>query len=471
MTNHPVPKGGRMDVPQLNRQITELRLQPENFSGTIVDLLNDDCLLQIFENPIISATDLLQLAYTCKRFHSIAKKAFSKKVITSKFFIKLELPQTEKFFRTFGECIKSVNFDSYGRNESRIRLCLMVEHCKNITSFECIGIQHRLLTAWIAGIGSVIISIVPMLEKLSICGEPSYGCRVLFRENIEYRLKELNISYWVNLPMQRLSQLETVSLSNNWKVSPEDVVPFFNLNPQIKSLKLEHLRLSFDISQILDHLPNLMELELSFVRNNLGSSSTNVDCYRRLNRLKMLKILPIEDVQILYILRALCDGQTKLEKLFWAGKCEPSVIDAVCKLKSITHLELIHANSNKNVTRLVENLKNLVYIKATCETFEGIHNALRSARCLKEAQFKINSMTLTEQRNVSSILDAIDLIRCERRLQLTVFIEKVRYCVPTNYYYQRFIIGSGRSGYSRRCNYEVAISLYASRYALQRHLL
>lgn len=411
----------------LSRAIVAPANSVQDSSETIADILNDDCLLAIFESPMVRATELLSLAYTCKRFHSIAKKAFSKKIITNNLFGNMELWQTEKFFRTFGEHIKSVDICSVGLCESDVRLCLMLEHCKNITTLICHVSASRHTP-----IDYIPLARGDLLENLSIYYMNNYNCRsnflYLFNANAEYRLKKLVISSQeLVLPRKRLSQLETVTLSNNSHVS-SDILPFFELNSQIKSLKLEHVKLTFDTSQILDHLPNLMELKLKFVRNKNNTSSTeNFGGYRRLNRLKLLSIVSVQDDQILHIIKALCEGQIQLEKLEWPGKCEEPVIDAICNIKSITHLKLTQANTNRNLARLATNLKSLVYIRFECETLEGVHNVLRSALCLKEAICFLKSRALTEQQNASELLDQIDVIRCKRCLRLTVYLGEVRY--------------------------------------------
>lgn len=161
--------------------------------------------------------------------------------------------------------------------------------------------------------------------------------------------------------------------------------------------------------------------------NSIESSSKKFDCYRRLNSLKSLRMQSTQDVEILHILEALHNGQIELEELSWSGKCDKAVIDAVCRLKSITHLQLRQTITQKNLARLVENFRNLICIKVTCKTVHGILNALKKAQCLKEATFEMVSGTLNGQQNVSSILDKIDLIRCERGIQLNVLIQKVSY--------------------------------------------
>lgn len=156
------------------------------------------------------------------------------------------------------------------------------------------------------------------------------------------------------------------------------------------------------------------------------TDSTNFDRCQRLARLKLNKIEPFYlRGPCLRILEVICDSQIKLEKLFCSEKCEEIVINAICKQKSITHLELPEVKTNQNLVRLVKNLKNLAYIDASCETLEGIHNALIGARYLKEARFHVNSDKLAEEQNLSSILDGIETIRCKRHLQLTVYIKQV----------------------------------------------
>lgn len=229
----------------------------------LLDLLPANCLLKMFKNPIIRAQDLLQLAFVCKRLHPIAKEAFSKKIITDQFLEKLELWQSEEFFRIFGEFIKSVQYNSSGLDESDILLCLMTEHCKNVTTFECVVRKFKI--SHIEIMRDPFVTFLPMLEKLSIyfhghCDNfPN-----LFDANMEYRLKELNIYSWsVNLPLMRFPQLENVSINQG----NGNMYEFYNLNPGIKSLKLKHVHLQFGISRVLRYLPNLTELELSFVHN------------------------------------------------------------------------------------------------------------------------------------------------------------------------------------------------------------
>lgn len=75
----------------------------------IFDILNDDCLLEIFESPTLSAVDLFSIARTCKRFYPLAKRAFRKKThVTCELFNGMDLWQIDMFFRSFGEFITSI---------------------------------------------------------------------------------------------------------------------------------------------------------------------------------------------------------------------------------------------------------------------------------------------------------------------------------------------------------------------------
>lgn len=175
----------------------------------------------------------------------------------------MELWQIEKFLCVFGDCIKWIQFEAVRLDEYDIRLCLMVEHSKAITKLECrvcpfVTIRYQ----------KPINAIIPMLEELSIfVKERMSGFTNFFSQNMRYRLKALNISSrCFFLPVKRLPQLENLILSNNSGLSPEYALPFFSLNPQIKSLKLENICLLFDNSRILNYLPNLVELQLFYVR-------------------------------------------------------------------------------------------------------------------------------------------------------------------------------------------------------------
>lgn len=104
----------------------------------ILNTLNDDCLLELFESPVFSLWDLVTIANVCTRFHGVAKKAFRTKSIDDKeIFRAIDLWRMEEFFCAFGELITSIDLSENESTNADIMLWLLLKHCTNITNLEC----------------------------------------------------------------------------------------------------------------------------------------------------------------------------------------------------------------------------------------------------------------------------------------------------------------------------------------------
>lgn len=394
----------------------ELSMQSvENPTDNIFATLHDYCLEPIFEQPAISATDLMSLAYTCERFYSSAKKAFRTKEIDARLFDNMELWQAERFFRTFGKDIRFIKLFDSRLPPNDILVQFALQYCKKIEKF---GGSVRFFSTLQA-----IQPIVPDLEELHIdcCYENlNKQMDILFNSSSVYRLKKMKFNLTgLTLPVIRLPHLSEVSLTQKGDQMKLELLAFFELNPQITKFELMgwcHQERGIDC--ILNMLPNLKELiiETEFDKYILHSCS----CFRRLHQLKCLTIIGNNAV---FCLEELYAADIRLTKLsITTAHNSYNVAEAICEFKSLRHLE-INRSEHGLLMKIVEQLKDLeeIHVKV-CNTFHTVRDVLNTGTNLKKVRIGVSTdrgsmfehelLLFLMDKNLLRLIDIINTVKC-----------------------------------------------------------
>lgn len=387
----------------------------------ILTILNDDCLRLIFESSALNLWDLISIANVCKRFKRIANLVFRSKYrdLANKIVIKQEdLWQTEEFVRTFGDSIAAINLTQVSEASTDIELRMILKYCKNVIELECELHEEQTIIE--------LHPVITKLEKLDIRLRDANDFLRLFDVRLHYQLEKLKATN-VILPEMPLPHLRELYAQANDTRKQLTIDRFFAFNRQLERLTLSNYDFDFSIGCILKYLPNLIDLGLEQV--NFGASShDDAFAIAQLEQLKSLRIRVQHDkTTVLLLLRALHNGRVQLERLVLEGINEDndSLIDAICRLKSIRELKMDHLNE-KHLLRLAHELISLdrIGVESDRLPFYIIRDTLRKAQRLTRAKFKIRSPIYGPVWLKETIRREIEEIKQNRHIELKIILRK-----------------------------------------------
>lgn len=389
-----------------------------------INVLNDDCLQEIWNMPEIGLYELLQLSNICERFEVIARKSFCKKyAIDKELFVDMDLWQVHEILYIFGDLITSVDLSN--NENGHIVLSLVEKYCENITSLICEYNGAATLPA--------LRSLVPKLHQLTIQNF-SDNLSILFDDrNVVYPLKKLHCIGFLNLtlPSMKLPQLTDVCLNGYSGTHRLLCSDFFPLNGQIEILEMRYPTFNLQITPhaIFKQLPNLKELS---VIESVFMSIADFSCLTQLQHLKKLRLdvdFTTDESKTSFILESLRDANVHLESLSlknvlfeWPNR----LTYEICQMKTITSLKINYIDSITDdvLIQFVKQLDKLECIDiADISSMEKVYNVLKVPGHLKEAHFAIES----EHDDASEILDeksmaAIDAIIEANKINLRVHV-------------------------------------------------
>lgn len=259
----------------------------QHSSTNIMNALNDDCLRAIFEQDELAVSDLVALNNVCRRFKSFAKDTFKRKHHTSLTNIMLtDAPiwQWEQFLRTFSSTLQSIDVVMRWRNIDTI-LHLIDAHCANIEELKCLVTEPACNFVW--------RPLFARIDKLEVHMRGLVMFSDLFVPDGDSQVTKLTIqSISIQLAPIKLSQLVELELEFKRFVRPESAKEFFELNPQLKKLRLKlktyyYATCPYFILLLLRHLPNLNHLTLV--------GNWKLDCEAK----NLLDSLDIETIEII----------------------------------------------------------------------------------------------------------------------------------------------------------------------------
>lgn len=261
--------------------------------------LDDDCLIQIFENCDVET--LLSLHDTCRCFRDIVKQYHFPK--TEKFVCEIHHDSNWNQFRRIavhtGKYLKHFHIDvrhNMERYEEEVRdtyLPYLKEFAKFIgDNIRCFYIDVECIpNSWMPALG-------PILSHVETIIITTNNRQFEFDFDIHSRapkLKHLRIqgNYGMEANCQKYNLLESVAIGDNEFVSYEAIVRLMRLNPQIKRFKVAAFNADLQVGDIAEHLPNLEELILFQSDSDLNASTVHtLQRFKKLQNLRLMRIDP-----------------------------------------------------------------------------------------------------------------------------------------------------------------------------------
>lgn len=329
--------------------------------------LNDDCLYEILK--FLNCIDLSSTDQTCQRMRQISKNVFRKQHTSINLTDTtladysnvgtdaLTLLQIRNLFVSFGPQIQKLKIGSMSfkaGNRSRV-LDLMIRHCTSL--------KHLCLTGFFFKenfyrIRNVFFSNLEELS-LSLC-ELNDSIRRIFLQCDQ--LRKLTIQSDSKLTGSclnvRFSRLESISLVMNSDIQTRHLYTFFEMNRQLKYVKLIHCG-----GCIFDEIFTVISNNLPL----LESLIIEVDFFQNFNKnlANLLKLDHLRELQLnasMYSIASFIEqlaAKDKIEILHLSdGLLNDNLIDAIIKCKRLTSLKLCSMPSVNN-RFLIELAKNL----------------------------------------------------------------------------------------------------------------
>lgn len=347
-----------------------------DFSGNILDALNDDCLYEIFTRKCIDINDLMEVASTCQRCQWIAKRVFRTRFKHANHFapmINWPLDKFENYLQLFGEFCEVLDIHVLKCDQNKL-LRLITKYCKNVTDIRCCG---KIDFSEFKQFFSKLINLE--YSKGTFNGDH------LFEDDAS--IKSLKFcSATVNFPLKKLPNLQHVFL---YAVRSTASTTFFQLNNQITTLYLNNFIVKSHLNESLKHLVNLTEFTYWYDRYN---NITNYSCFENMSNLRKLDFILDKD-RAYNVLSSLHRGNAPLESLVVGNFCaHKQTIDLICQYKSIERLVTHCACAFKDVLEVIDNMPQLKHI--CCDMFD-VENALeilQHSTALQSALFKVTRL-------------------------------------------------------------------------------
>lgn len=398
-----------------DQRMLALEPKPQQSSDRSLEVLNDDCLREIFERPEIDLMDLAALGNVCERFNAIAVRVLPKKLpVDTGFFNNVDLWRVEECFRTFGDQIGSIDLSAIRSDDADIVLQLVVKYCKRITNLGCVVHYPSTL--------SVLRPLMKQLEQFKLVNADNALPR-LFDPDVQYPLKKLHCISWntIIMPEQQFPQLTELYLKS-WE-HDRDLPEFFLLNPQLEVLTLQyffytHIRNDHWFQNLL----NLRELNVHSDMLNLNNGLA-LSIIHLVNLEKLgIRISPVTRRSIDRITSFVFDHKYYAVSLTLGGWMN-SWTNAICSVPNITDVKFVGnlPVSDTGLLRLTTHLKFIDVKWSDCFPKDIICDALKSSHRLKKANFKcyIKFCDFFETVDETS-MNAIDDIRRKKKIQLLI---------------------------------------------------
>lgn len=373
----------------------------------ILDMLSDNCLLHIFEQPIVTLKDLCRLAKTCKRFGVIARTAYNRKRCrlgdyAGDFSIE-PLWLIDSFIRNFATEHENIDMTLFGNNQD-IVAGMINEYCEKVSELRVKAVEP-----------SHIDALRPLMTKVRrldlICATSvEFTPDSLFGAETDIPLEVLKIQHKrpIVLPRRKLAKLTTLHLKSIYMHDECIVETFFKLNPQITKLYLEDVHCYFQLDNIIRHYLSNLE-EFAFVGEGTPLPCRDMSAFSSLKSLRKL-FLWVDVRQATLALEALHKGGAQLEcvtlELEKCGAYEVNgnLVHFLSKLKTLTHVEISnnyimsvgneasYSMVDDDLLQLVWSLSNLkeLRIESHALTIGCIETAMPLAKQLASAKFTLS---------------------------------------------------------------------------------
>lgn len=349
---------------------TSMRQLPKQYqdSADILNILNDDCIVEIFE--FLPLYDLCNVAEVCQRFRDNAQKAFRlhhTSFNTSELskagdvvFARTDMIMAEKLFRLFGYFIHELKVEGRFLKTTAEQETIMF-----LATKYCISLAFKTLTLDKIRMDVEMRWIFPLLDMFArLPALELHSCR-------------LNADFGRFLSICQISSIQVYSLQGSWEWMnftfwyvrrmmlmeiwlPESAMTeFIKLNGHLQTLIIHQSNLSSEIfKNVADHMPNLQGF--SFVGSNPRDPKTRKNVLR-LASLKSLTKLSLNCGR--FSLKNLIDELSKVSRPISEldisfGSADMELLEKLHNFKSsLTNLQLRRVNM-KNVS-LVDVVKKI----------------------------------------------------------------------------------------------------------------
>lgn len=396
----------------------------QNAPSHILRMLNDDCLFHAFRR--MHLLDLVQVANVCRRFQQIAANVFLTRYPRGKFDLRdlrhsgdVTLSQMDDCLQAFGACIKSIDVTFELHEE--ILLGMVAEHCTHLEELEFNGASVTMET---------ILALRPFVEQLTAVTLRTMTDDIALMFSARSRLQTLYIHSRVGsstLPATlRLPQLRDVQLIGVL-AAPAVFEAFIQRHGTIERLLITDRQLDRGLMHSIPrHLARLERLVL------VGNCPEHT-FFSNWERLKCLRQLVFDgrNYPVAGILQSLVDGDVPLEgfRLSSSRIDHPSIMAALCRLTTVSDVELTQNGGAANVTdgdlaRLARSLAGLRSIRVTSPTLtlNGIRLLLKHADELRHAHFRIDFRHCVNYHTDARHCDFIGKSMCARGGKMSVTI-------------------------------------------------
>lgn len=391
----PEDDGENLASGSLEHQVKHLKIETsgsstdspdQNSPDHILNALDDDCLMEIFEQ--LPVRDLYAMAWVCKRFRPIAVRAYHSRYKNESFdwadvdaeyggsrLNSVSLSVFVDFLRIFGPT--SVNVPACF-SES-VTLGAIAEYCPNLKELKCNKRKpdFRLDPDAFAFLRPILPKLrkiaIPAASILDICGD------------VDWQLEELGIDLsGYKIPKIKSPRLIKLSLFGGYRCSTrhnaQSIFKFLARNGQLKVLELGNCTFSWaqwcKLSECLPHLETL-----SFDKCTIENYDDRVP-----GILPCLTACKYDDCELRHFVELVRGAPLERFRLFGLvdeRDDERIIMDSICRMTSLTSLYLgIYSPfdyvSDDTVRRLMHSLGCLqeLHIPKSKVTLGGIQHIL-----------------------------------------------------------------------------------------------
>lgn len=338
--------------------------------------------------------DLMAVVNVCTRFRQIAVNVFQTRYPRGKFDLRdlrhngdVMLTQMDDCLTAFGEYIKSiaVTFELH----EELLLGMIAEHCTNLEELEFNGSNVSMET---------ILALRPLMDKLKAVTLRCMNTEVALLFSAKSRLESLYVhcrdGTAVLPPNLRVANLEIIHLFGV-RIQAEAFEAFFKRHPGLRILHISERVLD---KSLLHSIPRYLQQVESVVLNGDFPADTSFSKWEELQNLRTL-VLNGRNFPIGGILQSLVDGDVPLEqfRLLNASVDHPSIITALCQLRTLKDLEFTENANEANVTdadliRMSRSFPDLEHVRVTSPmiSLKGIRAMMKHADDLKWAYFRVD---------------------------------------------------------------------------------
>lgn len=331
--------------------VSPIKKQTSEYSGTdSLLVLNDDCLLSVFEH--LSQSDLCNVQNVCRRFAPLAETAFRSNVIRRPDWVQFQpvnsMPNRRRIFYKFGHLFRS--FHAWGKLDSDI-----LQRMTHLTR----------LTLLRVALDSEIVGVIHSAKHLEVLN--MYHCD-FENESSGNSSKSVNVLRRLTCQDQ-LPPLHTFS-------------EFLQYNQQLNRLGLPTGIPESYVRSIVQHAPQLTELVLFITKYQ---TTAIIELISNLKALKMVTINAPADM----ISPLLNTHRTKL--LVGMQETNPGITD----------LQLNDFVFDSDVMTIISKMKNLQHLalkgKFVCLENDFV-SLVASLPCLNKFTVSFKSCTIGHQR-------------------------------------------------------------------------